>query len=79
MIHHLILEMNPDFQPGFIKLLSTNRWILFIKKEIKFAQLTSIFKNDEGEAIYLSIESYPQKDIEDKERKQILDWAVGKQ
>ena len=69
MILYPTFEMNHSFQHGFIELQSTNLWIIFRKKRKKFAQLTSIFKNDEEEAICLSTESNPKKDIEENENK----------
>ena len=61
--------------------IAVNKSLDFIRKKKRkkrFAQLTSLFNNeDEGEEIYLPTEGNPQKDLEDKERKQILDWAIN--
>lgn len=47
------------------------------KRKKRFAQLISIFKSDdEGEEIFLPINDNPQQELEDKERKQILNWAI---
>jgi RNA polymerase sigma-70 factor (ECF subfamily) len=50
------------------------------KRKKRFAQLTSLFRpTKEGEEI-IEIPSYgnPGQELEDKERKEILDWAISK-
>ena len=49
------------------------------KRKKRFAQLTSLFGiHEEKEEIVLPAEGNPQQELEDKERKQILDWAIEK-
>lgn len=61
--------------------IAVNKSLDFLRKKRRkkrFAQLTSLFKNEDGgEEIYLPTDSNPQQDLEDKERKQILDWAIN--
>ena len=50
------------------------------KRKKRFGQLTSLFRStEEGEEI-IDIPSYgtPEQELEDKERKEILDWALSK-
>ncbi len=50
------------------------------KRKKRFGQLTSLFRStEEGEEI-VEIPSYgtPQQELEDKERKEVLDWAISK-
>ena len=50
------------------------------KRKKRFGQLTSLFRStEEGEEI-IEIPSYgtPQEELEDKERKEVLDWALSK-
>ncbi|MBL1214370.1 MAG: RNA polymerase sigma factor [Ignavibacteriae bacterium] len=50
------------------------------KRKKRFGQLTSLFRStEEGEEI-IEIPSYgtPEQELEDKERKEILDWAIAK-
>ena len=50
------------------------------KRKKRFGQLTSLFRStEEGEEI-IEIPSYgtPEQELEDKERKEILDWALSK-
>lgn len=50
------------------------------KRKKRFGQITSLFNSfGENEEI-IEIPSYgtPQKELEDKERKEILDWAISK-
>jgi len=62
--------------------IAVNKSLDFIRKKRRkkrFAQLTSLFRNDdEGEEIFLPVEGNPQQDLEEKERKQILDLAIDK-
>jgi len=50
------------------------------KRKKRFGQLTSLFRStEEGEEI-IEIPSYktPEHELEDKERKEVLDWALAK-
>lgn len=50
------------------------------KRKKRFGQLTSLFRStEEGEEI-IEIPSYgtPEQELEDKERKEVLDWAISK-
>ena len=50
------------------------------KRKKRFAQLTSLFRStEEGEDV-IEIPSFrnPEHELEDKERKEILDWAISK-
>lgn len=62
--------------------IAVNKSLDFIRRKNRkkrFAQLTSIFKAGEEEQI-IEIPSYntPDKDLDDKERKEVLDLALGK-
>lgn len=47
------------------------------KRKKRFAQLTSLFAtSDEKEEIYLPADGNPEQDLEEKERKQVLDRAI---
>lgn len=60
--------------------IAVNKSLDFIRKKKRkkrFAQLISLFGfNEENEEIVLSIGSNPEQDMEEKERKQILDSAL---
>ncbi len=62
--------------------IAVNKSLDFIrsKKRIKrFAKLTSLFKSDKDEStIEIPSFSTPQKELEDKERKELLDYAISK-
>ena len=50
------------------------------KRKKRFGQLTSLFRfTEEGEEI-IEIPNYetPERELEDKERKEVLDWAISK-
>ena len=50
------------------------------KRKKRFGQLTSLFRStEEGDEI-IEIPSYrnPEQELEDKERKEVLDWAISK-
>lgn len=62
--------------------IAVNKSLDFIRsknRKKRFAQLTSIFKFEEEETI-IEIPSYdtPDKDLDDKERKEVLDFALNK-
>lgn len=50
------------------------------KRKKRFGQLTSLFKSNGEDEEIVEIPSYgtPQQELEDKERKEILDWALSK-
>lgn len=50
------------------------------KRKKRFGQLTSLFKSSGEDEEIIEIPSYgtPEKELEDKERKEILDWALSK-
>lgn len=50
------------------------------KRKKRFGQLTSLFKVVGEEEEIVEIPSYgtPQQELEDKERKEVLDWALSK-
>lgn len=60
--------------------IAVNKSLDFIRKQKRkkrFGQLTSLFGfNEEKEEIILPADGNPQMDLEDKERKQILDSAI---
>lgn len=62
--------------------IAVNKSLDFIRKQKRkkrFGQLTSLFGfNEDKEEIILPAESNPQMDVEDKERKQILDSALDR-
>lgn len=62
--------------------IAVNKSLDFIRsknRKKRFAQLTSIFKSGEDEQI-IEIPSHetPDKDLDDKERKEVLDFALNK-
>lgn len=50
------------------------------KRKKRFGQITSLFKSYGEDEEIIEIPSYgtPQKELEDKERKEVLDWALSK-
>ena len=62
--------------------IAVNKSIDFIRKKKRkkrFAQLTSIFKSgEEGEIIEIPSYDNPEKKLEDKEKSELLDWAISK-
>jgi len=50
------------------------------KRKKRFGQLTSLFKSvgDEEEIIEIPTYGTPERELEDKERKEVLDWAISK-
>lgn len=62
--------------------IAVNKSLDFIrskKRKKRFAKLTSLFKSDENEtAIEIPSFETPQKELEDKERKEVLDYAISK-
>ncbi len=50
------------------------------KRKKRFGQLTSLFKSTGENEEIIEIPSYetPEQELEDKERKEILDWAISK-
>ncbi len=62
--------------------IAVNKSLDFIRKKKRkkrFAQLTSLFGfSEEKEEIVLPVGSNPQQEMEEKERKQILDSAIDK-
>ena len=62
--------------------IAVNKSLDFIrskKRKKRFVQLTSLFKfgEDEGVIEITSIGT-PEQELEDKERKEVLDWAISK-
>ena len=62
--------------------IAVNKSLDFIRsknRKKRFAQLTSLFKFGEDEKI-IEIPSFvtPEKELESKERKEVLDWALNK-
>ncbi|MCP5062562.1 MAG: RNA polymerase sigma factor [Ignavibacteriae bacterium] len=61
--------------------IAVNKSLDFIrskKRKKRFAQMTSLFKSDEDEtAIEIPSFGTPQKELEDKERKEVLDYAIS--
>lgn len=54
-------------------------FIRYKKRKKRFAQLTSLLGiGMDKEEIVLAVSDNPQRELEDKERRQILDWAIGK-
>jgi RNA polymerase sigma-70 factor, ECF subfamily len=49
------------------------------KRKKRFALLSSLFKSNEDEGV-IEIPSFgtPEQELEDKERKEVLDWAISK-
>jgi len=62
--------------------IAVNKSLDFIrskKRKKRFAKLTSLFKTDEDEtAIEIPSFGTPEKVLEDKERKEVLDYAIAK-
>ena len=61
--------------------IAVNKSLDFIRsnsRKKRFAQLTSLFKSGEDEQI-VEIPSYktPENELENKERKEVLDWALN--
>lgn len=50
------------------------------KRKKRFGQLTSLFKSTAEDEEIIEIPSYdtPEQQLEDKERKEVLDWALSK-
>ncbi len=50
------------------------------KRKKRFGQLTSLFRSTEEGEEFVEIPSYgtPEQELEDKERKEVLDWALSK-
>lgn len=61
--------------------IAVNKSLDFIrrkKRKKRFAQLTSLFGvGEKDEVLDIPVPENPQKELEGKERKQILDWAVN--
>ena len=62
--------------------IAVNKSLDFIrskKRKKRFAKLISLFKSDEDEtAIEIPSFGTPEKELEDKERKELLDYAIAK-
>ncbi len=54
-------------------------FIRYKKRKKRFAQLTSLLGiGTDKEEIVLAVSDDPHRELENKERRQILDWAIGK-
>lgn len=63
--------------------IAVNKSLDFLRsknRKKRFSQLTSLFTSNGADEEILEIPSYgtPQQELEDKERKEILDWAISK-
>ena len=63
--------------------IAVNKSLDFLRsknRKKRFGQLTSLFKFTDGEEEIIEIPSFdtPDKKLEEKERKQVLDWAISK-
>ena len=62
--------------------IAVNKSLDFIRKQKRkkrFGQITSILGfGDDEDNVELSSDGNPLQDLEDKERKQVLDWAIAK-
>jgi len=82
-VHESLAHFREDSELStWIYRIAVNKSLDFIRKKKRkkrFAQLTSLFGfNEDKEEIVLAANDNPQLDMEDKERKQVLDSALEK-